>query len=91
LEHIFIVIPIFGIFYKEVARGGERTQVLSISFIFSFFTTLPLSHSGSPSLDLFQIHTKFTFNRDANLRLDRNLDREGLFADERVEVEETEQ
>jgi hypothetical protein len=50
----------FGIFYgnvavifsfflkKEVARGGERTRVLSISFIFSFFTTLPLSHSGSP-------------------------------------------
>jgi hypothetical protein len=33
---------------KEVARGGERTQVLLISFIFSFFTTLPLSHSGSP-------------------------------------------
>jgi hypothetical protein len=33
---------------KEVARGGERTRVLSISFIFSFFTTLPLSHSGSP-------------------------------------------
>jgi hypothetical protein len=23
-------------FFKEVARGGERTQVLSISFIFSF-------------------------------------------------------
>jgi hypothetical protein len=33
---------------KEVARGGEGTQVLLISFIFSFFTTLPLSHSGSP-------------------------------------------
>jgi hypothetical protein len=33
-------------YYKEVARGGERTRVLSISFIFPFFTTLPLSHSG---------------------------------------------
>jgi hypothetical protein len=32
---------------KEVARGGEQTWVLSILF-FSFFTTLPLSHSGSP-------------------------------------------
>jgi hypothetical protein len=35
-------------FKKEVARGGERTRVLSISFIFSFSTTLPLCHSGSP-------------------------------------------
>jgi hypothetical protein len=35
-------------FLKEVAWGGERTRVLSISFIFSNFTTLPLSHSGSP-------------------------------------------
>jgi uncharacterized transporter YbjL len=25
-----------GDFFKEVARGGEQTQVLSISFIFSF-------------------------------------------------------
>jgi hypothetical protein len=32
---------------KEVARGGERTLVLSFSVIFSFFSTLPLSHSGS--------------------------------------------
>jgi hypothetical protein len=48
--------PNFGIHWKaleyklkkEVARGGERTRVLLISFIFSFFTTLPLSHSGSP-------------------------------------------
>jgi hypothetical protein len=24
------------LFFKEVARGGERTRVLSISFIFSF-------------------------------------------------------
>jgi hypothetical protein len=31
---------------KEVARGVERTRVLSISFILSFFTTLPLSQSG---------------------------------------------
>jgi hypothetical protein len=38
---------------KEVARGGEQTRVLSISFIFSFFTTLPLSHSGSPSYEMF--------------------------------------
>jgi hypothetical protein len=37
---------------KEVARGGERTRVLLVSFIFSFFTTLPLSHSGSPQLKL---------------------------------------
>jgi hypothetical protein len=36
-------------FFKEVARGGERTRGLSISFIFSFFSTLPLSHSGSPT------------------------------------------
>jgi hypothetical protein len=26
----------FSCFFKEVARGGERTRVLSISFIFSF-------------------------------------------------------
>jgi hypothetical protein len=26
---------------------GERTRGLSISFIFSFFTTLPPSHSGT--------------------------------------------
>jgi hypothetical protein len=26
----------FFFFFKEVARGGERTRVLSISFIFSF-------------------------------------------------------
>jgi hypothetical protein len=38
-------------FFKEVARGGERTRVLSISFIFSFFATLPLSHSGSPKVN----------------------------------------
>jgi hypothetical protein len=36
-------------FFKEVSRGGERTRVLSSSFIFSFFTTFPLSHSGSPA------------------------------------------
>jgi hypothetical protein len=41
---------VLGIFLKEVARGGEQTRVLSISFIFSFFTTLPLSHSVSPSV-----------------------------------------
>jgi hypothetical protein len=29
-------------FFKEVSRGGEQTRVLSISFIFSFFTTLPI-------------------------------------------------
>jgi hypothetical protein len=44
----------FILFYsikkKQVARGGERTRVLSISFIFSFFTSLPLSHSGSPRM-----------------------------------------
>jgi hypothetical protein len=35
------------LFFKEVARGGgEQTRVLSISFIFTFFTTLPLSHSA---------------------------------------------
>jgi hypothetical protein len=38
----------FIILKKEVARGGEQTRVLSISFIFLFSTTLPLSHSGSP-------------------------------------------
>jgi hypothetical protein len=37
-------------FKKEVARGGEQTQVLLISFTFSFFTTLPLSQSGSPKM-----------------------------------------
>jgi hypothetical protein len=36
-------------FFKEVARDGERTRVLLISFIFSIFTTLPLSRSGSPT------------------------------------------
>jgi hypothetical protein len=40
-------------FLKEVARGGERTRVLSISFIFTFFTTLPLSPSGSPYCSKF--------------------------------------
>jgi hypothetical protein len=35
-------------FFKEVARGGEQIRVLLISFIFSFFATFPLSHSGSP-------------------------------------------
>jgi hypothetical protein len=38
------------IFFKEVTRGGERTRVLSILFIFSLFTTLPLSHSSSPTV-----------------------------------------
>jgi hypothetical protein len=38
------------IFFKEVAQGGVRTWVLSISFIFSFFTTLLLSHIGSPTV-----------------------------------------
>jgi hypothetical protein len=37
-----------GYFFKEVVRVGERTRDLSISFIFSFFTTLLMSHSGSP-------------------------------------------
>jgi hypothetical protein len=49
------------LFFKEVARGGERTRVLLISFIFSFFTTLPLSNSGSPMMiDYFGIfcHTE---------------------------------
>jgi hypothetical protein len=40
---------VVGHFLKEVGRGKEQTRVLSISFIFSFITTLPLSHSGSPS------------------------------------------
>jgi hypothetical protein len=31
--------------FKEVARGGVRTRVLSLSFIFSFFASLLLSHS----------------------------------------------
>jgi hypothetical protein len=43
-------INVFVFLKKEVARGGERTRVLSISFIFSFFTTILLSHSGSPRL-----------------------------------------
>jgi hypothetical protein len=48
-------------FFKEVARGvGEWTRVLSISFIFSFFTTLPLSHSGSPCfILLFKLTVAF--------------------------------
>jgi hypothetical protein len=29
-------LPLQDPFFKEVARGGERTRVLSISFIFSF-------------------------------------------------------
>jgi hypothetical protein len=45
--------PTILYFFKEVARGGERTRVLSISFILSFFTTLPLSHSGSPPTILY--------------------------------------
>jgi hypothetical protein len=40
-------------FKKEVARGGERTRVFLISSIFTFFTTLPLSHIGSPKLHFF--------------------------------------
>jgi hypothetical protein len=39
-------------FLKENARGGEQTRVLLISIIFSFFTTLPLSHSGSPAIHI---------------------------------------
>jgi ABC-type tungstate transport system substrate-binding protein len=39
--------------FFEVARGGERTPILSISLIFSFFTTLLLSYSGSPESLLF--------------------------------------
>jgi hypothetical protein len=39
-------------FKKEVARGGERTRVLYVDFIyFLIFTTLPLSHSGFPESD----------------------------------------
>jgi hypothetical protein len=41
--------------FKEVARGGERTRVLSISFYFLIFTTLPLSHSGYPFSMLFNL------------------------------------
>jgi hypothetical protein len=52
MKGFFIQGVCFGTFFKkEVARGGEQTRVLSISFIFSFFTTLPLSHSGSPVLE----------------------------------------
>jgi hypothetical protein len=49
---------VLKIFFKEVARGGEQTWVLSISFIFLIFTTLPLSHSGSPFLKLLRLHNK---------------------------------
>jgi hypothetical protein len=45
---LFSLGSFFNFFKKEVARGGERTRVLSISFIFSFLTTLLLNHSGSP-------------------------------------------
>jgi hypothetical protein len=30
------IVDLNSLFFKEVARGGERTRVLSISFIFSF-------------------------------------------------------
>jgi hypothetical protein len=37
-----------SVFFKEVARGGERTWVLLDFIYFLIFTILPLSHSGSP-------------------------------------------
>jgi hypothetical protein len=46
----FLVVIEPSSFFKEVARGvggGERTWVLSISFIFSFLTTLLLSHNAN--------------------------------------------
>jgi hypothetical protein len=39
--------PTIEFFLKKVARAGERTRDLLISFIFSFHH-LTLSHSGSP-------------------------------------------
>jgi hypothetical protein len=47
---------------KEVARGGELTQVLSISFFFSFFTPLPLSHIGSLTLHIHMYTYVHTYN-----------------------------
>jgi hypothetical protein len=56
------------IFFKEVARGGERTRVLSISFIFSAFTTLPLSHSGSPVANAFCLATRVVLLFDVEVQ-----------------------
>jgi hypothetical protein len=53
ITKILVFVTFSNNFFKEIARGGERTRVLSISFIFSFFTTLPLSHSGSPFKQIF--------------------------------------
>jgi hypothetical protein len=36
LRPLVYLTAIWYIFFKEVARGGERSRVLSISFIFSF-------------------------------------------------------
>jgi hypothetical protein len=50
LKKIAINDNMYASFFKEVDQGGAQTRILSISFIFSFFTTLPLSHSGSPCM-----------------------------------------
>jgi hypothetical protein len=42
---------------KRLPGGREWTRVLSISFIISFFTTLPLSHSGSPKTYIAKVET----------------------------------
>jgi hypothetical protein len=43
----FTFLPTY--FFKEVARGGERTPKPLDLIYFLIFTTLPLSHSGSPT------------------------------------------
>jgi UDP-N-acetylglucosamine pyrophosphorylase len=51
-------------FLKEIARGGERTRVLSISFIFSFSPLyILLSHSGYPKISFFRSCSKHIFSR----------------------------
>jgi hypothetical protein len=56
-KKLFVALAVGAIIKKEVAWGGERTRGLSISFMFSFFSTSPLSHSGSPVGGIIGLNT----------------------------------
>jgi hypothetical protein len=54
MEKVFVNLVYFrNNFFKEVARGGEQTRVLSISFIFSFFTTFIAEPQRLPGNHLY--------------------------------------
>jgi hypothetical protein len=56
-------------FFKEVARGGERTRVLSTLFIFSFYTTLPLGHSSSGGISFLQQKVAFEIEKTGHKKI----------------------